>query len=276
MKKQNMKIMMALSLIFVLSISLLAGCGQQGEAGAPSHAGGKLMLRVNPEIEITYDEDGLVTAVEAVNEDGIAILEGYDDFLGKECKSVIRELVERIGAAGYFIEEVEGENRQITIEIENGSVQPSDSFLDDIVAEVREAVSTEGFENSLVIEGESNYGISDYTASNYGNISHTIGSTNYDDNGTTDYQSDRPANSFNSKKPSGNTNYDDGGTTDYKDNSTNYDDGGTTDYKDNSTNYDDGGTTDYEGNSSNYDDGGNSNYDDGGSDYDDGDSGYDD
>ena len=289
MKKQNRKMITALILVFVLSIGLLAGCGQQGEAGVPLSTGGKLMLRVNPEIEITYDEEGLVTAIEGINEDGSAILEGYDDFLGKECKSVVRELVERIGEAGYFIEEVEGESRQITIEIENGSIQPSETFLDDIVTEVRQLVAAEGLENPLVIEGESNYGISDYTASDYGDISYTTGSSNYDDNGTTDYQSNQPAASSGSSsgaassaRPSGNTNYDDGGTTDYSGNSTNYDDGGTTNYEDNGTNYDDGGTTNYEDNASNYDDGGSnydsgdSNYDDGGSNYDDGDSGYDD
>ena len=67
-------------------VATLGGCGAAPEAtqatstGAPAEtastrAAGVLLLSVNPEIEIEYDEKGLVTEVEGVNDEGRGIAE---------------------------------------------------------------------------------------------------------------------------------------------------------------------------------------------------------
>ncbi|MBQ6833914.1 MAG: hypothetical protein IJO55_05805 [Lachnospiraceae bacterium] len=273
MKKNYVRTMLAVLAVSSLCVSGLTGCANNVTKGATDkvaaateaeknglNGGGILCLKVNPEIAITYDEEGLVTEVSSRNEDAKKILESYKDFEGKSCREVVGELVTEIGDAGYFTEEIEGEGRQIVIEIERGSKLPSEEFLDEVVKEIRENVKENKWTSPVSVEGESEYGITDYDDTDYG--PNNDGVTDYDD---TDYG---PNND-------GVTDYDD---TDYGPNNdgvTDYDD---TDYGPNNdgvTDYDD---TDYGPNNdgvTDYDDGA-SDYDDGASDYDDGDSEYDD
>ena len=93
-KKKNIR-MKALGLTLSAAFAvLLAGCGaqtsSQTESGSASDltvagktTAGTLLLSVNPEIEIGYDEKGRVQAVEGVNDDGKAVVVGYTDFEGK-------------------------------------------------------------------------------------------------------------------------------------------------------------------------------------------------
>ena len=268
----------AIALALMTSMVFLAGCSkttavaesssessgvssnenssESSSASAVSLAtGGTLYLSVNPEIAIFYDGDGKVTKVEGRNDDGSKILADYTGYEGKEARQVVRELVAEIGEAGYFAEEIEGENRQITIEIEAGSSLPHDGFLEEVAADVRECVNSHHWHSAVDVEGESSYGMTEYHDTDYG--PDNDGVTDYDD---TDYG---PNND-------GVTNYDD---TDYGPNNdgvTNYDD---TDYGPNNdgvTNYDD---TDYGPNNDGVTD---YSSDDGDTDYDDTDYGDDD
>ena len=264
----------AIALALMTSMVFLAGCSkttavaesssetsgvssnENSSASAVSLAtGGTLYLSVNPEIAIFYDGDGKVTKVEGRNDDGSKILADYTGYEGKEARQVVRELVAEIGEAGYFAEEIEGENRQITIEIEAGSSLPHDGFLEEVAADVRECVNSHHWHSPVDVEGESSYGMTEYHDTDYG--PDNDGVTDYDD---TDYG---PNND-------GVTNYDD---TDYGPNNdgvTNYDD---TDYGPNNdgvTNYDD---TDYGPNNDGVTD---YSSDDGDTDYDDTDYGDDD
>ena len=269
MKKKHLALMIALTL--VCGLLFAAGCAQPPAAadaldGAADAlpAGGVLRLSVNPEIAVHYDADGLVTGVEARNDDGAAILAGYAGFEGKAARQVVAELVTAIGEAGYFVEEIEGERRQIVIEIEPGSALPSSTFLADVAADVQACVSANQWQSPVDVRGESDYGLTDYVDTDYG--PNSDGVTDYND---TDY----------GPNSDGVTDYNDtdygpnnDGVTDYNDTDYGPNNDGVTDYND--TNYDDHGNTNY----------GDTNYDDGGSDYDresddnwdDGDSGYDD
>ena len=236
----------AIALAMMTSMVFLAGCSKttavaesssessgvssnenSSESGSASASavslatGGTLYLSVNPEIAIFYDGDGKVTKVEGRNDDGSKILADYTGYEGKEARQVVRELVAEIGEAGYFAEEIEGENRQITIEIEAGSSLPHDGFLEEVAADVRECVNSHHWHSPVDVEGESSYGMTEYHDTDYG--PDNDGVTNYDD---TDYG---PNND-------GVTNYDD---TDYGPNND-----GVTDYSsdDGDTDYDD---TDY-------------------------------
>ncbi|HPY99131.1 MAG TPA: hypothetical protein PLZ06_08850 [Clostridia bacterium] len=128
---------------------------------------GTLLLRVNPEIAIEYDNNGIVVALQAKNEDAEAILKGKEGLVGKETREVISKLVDAIGEAGYFVEEIEGEARQITIEITKGSKLPYDQFIEEVVAEVRKSVEDNNWKAPLGVKNDSDFGLADYNDKDY-------------------------------------------------------------------------------------------------------------
>lgn len=208
------KLMSVIACVLVLTLCFTA-CGQAAAnptEGLSLASGGTLVLKVNPEIAVEYDENGTVTGVTARNDDALAIINSCTGLIGQPTRNVVTDLVTAIGEAGYFVEEIEGERRQITLEIEPGSSLPSGTFLDDVVADIRTAVSSHDWSTPLVVEGESDFGITDYIDTDYGK-----GSDGYTDYNDTDYG----------------PNHD--GVTDYDhhhDNSTDYGEGsdGITDY----------------------------------------------
>ncbi len=232
------KSIIAMAMALALTVSCFTGCAQSDppapvpETEAPDAVtaladGGILVLSVNPKIAVEYGNDGKVTGVTARNEDALAIIASCTGLIGQETRVAVAQLVKAIGEAGYFLEDIDGEKRQITLEIEAGSKLPSDTFLDDVIAEIRSCVAENTWATPLAVRGESDYGITDYVDTDYG--PNNDGITDYDD---TDYG---PNND-------GITDYDD---TDYGPNNdgiTDYDD---TDYgpnNDSITDYDD---TDY-------------------------------
>ena len=234
------KLISAISCMLVLMLCLTA-CSQPtagADTGISLRSGGTLVLRVNPEIAVEYDENGLVTGVVARNEDAIAVIDDCTGLIGGNVRDAVTQLVAAIGTAGYFIEEVEGEGRQITLEIEAGSSIPHDEFLDELVSDIRAYVSENHWDAPLVVEGESAYGVTDYDDTDYG--PNNDGVTDYDD---TDYG---PNND-------GVTDYDDtdygpnnDGVTDYDDTDYGPNNDGVTDYDDTDYGPSNDGVTDYD------------------------------
>ncbi|HHW94427.1 MAG TPA: hypothetical protein GX736_00620 [Mogibacterium sp.] len=196
------KTIIAIAMALVISLALLVGCGKNDSTSQ----GGVLVLSVNPEIAVEYDENGLVTGVTARNDDAKAIVDSCEDLVGKETRVAVTTLVEKIGDAGFFVEEIEGEGRKISIEIEEGSSVPNDTFLKDIISDVRSLVKTKGWKTPLLLKngtdyGYSNYKDSDYDDSNYDNDSDysDYDDSNYDND--SDY-SDYDDSDYSSKKQS--------------------------------------------------------------------------
>ena len=236
--KKNIIILSALAML--MGLSSLTGCsgGQRAESTAVETSaeatkaeaeteasvevasieneikadGGILVISVNPEIAVEYDNSGIVTGITARNNEALTIINNCQGLIGSKTKDAVNKLVTAIGEAGYFVEEVSGQTRQITIEIEAGSSLPYDGFMDEVVEEVKTCVNDHKWAAPLEVRNESDYGITDYVDTDYG--PNNDGVTDY---GATDY---------------GATNY---GATNYG--ATNY---GTTNYG--ATNY---GTTNY-------------------------------
>ncbi len=213
-----------ISIILTLSmtIMLFVGCATQPKEQVNLATGGTLLLKVNPEIAITYDENGNVTKLESCNQDAQAILKDYTGFEGKDTALVVKDLVEKIGNAGYFVEEVEGERRHIVIEIEKGSVVPDEKFMDNVVTAVKEILASQKWYSPLDIVNGSGYGFTDYVDTDYGEFSDGVTDFNdidygYKNDGATDF-----------------------GVTDYNDTDYGPDNDGVTDFG--KTDYD---TTDY-------------------------------
>ena len=128
MKKNSLWI--AGAAVCAMSAMLFTGCGSK-DAGALAEKG-YLTLSVNPEIMITYDKKGLVTDLAGKNDDGKKIAADYDDYIGKECDDVVSDLIARINEVGYFVDDIDGNSKNIVIQVEPGSVLPDDDFLETI------------------------------------------------------------------------------------------------------------------------------------------------
>ena len=224
------KILAAASSLAVLA-ALLTGCGAQPQDG--SVTAGVLTLRVNPEIAIHYNQSGKVVALKGDNQDGREIVEAYPDYIGKDCEVVVQELVEEIHAAGYFVEEVEGQPRRVVLELDDDSQEPREDFLEDMSRSAQDALEGLSLGSAVVVEddaavspspkaSEAPVGASDYNNTDYG--PNNDGVTDYND---TDYG---PNND-------GVTDYDD---TDYGPNND-----GVTDYDDTDYGPNNDGVTDY-------------------------------
>lgn len=289
------KTIFTIALALVLSICLVVGCSKapaKTDGGEKLATGGVLVLSVNPKIAVQYDENGSVVAVEARNEDAKAIVESCEDLVGKETREAVKMLVAAIGEAGFFVEEIEGERRQITIEIEEGSKLPNDAFIKDIVSDIKDYIKSNDWNALLDLINMSDYGLTDFDITDY----ETDDTTDYDD---TDYDPDDTTDDDDDDDDD-DSDYDPDDTTDYDD--TDYDDDDS-DYKptskpgrndnDDDTDYDDDDDDDSDYNpapqpgsddddDSDYGDSSSNNssssdYDDGSSDFDDNsDSDYDD
>ncbi len=192
------KILAAASSLAVLA-ALLTGCGAQPQDG--SVTAGVLTLRVNPEIAIHYNQSGKVVALEGDNQDGREIVEAYPDYIGKDCEVVVQELVEEIHAAGYFVEEVEGQPRRVVLELDNDSQEPREDFLEDMSRSAQDALEGLSLGSTVVVEDDgaavspspkASPGTSDYNDTDYG--PNNDGVTDYNDtdygpnnDGVTDY-----------------------------------------------------------------------------------------
>ena len=194
------KILAAASSLAVLA-ALLTGCGAQPQES--SVTAGVLTLRVNPEIAIHYNQSGKVVALEGDNQDGREIVEAYPDYIGKDCEVVVQELVEEIHAAGYFVEEVEGQPRRVVLELDDDSQEPREDFLEDMSRSAQDALEGLSLGSAVVVEddaavspspkaSEAPVGASVYNDTDYG--PNNDGVTDYDDtdygpnnDGVTDY-----------------------------------------------------------------------------------------
>ena len=152
MKRRTTLIALVSSLAVLLTV-LLTGCGSNGSGAAA----GYLTLSVNPAIRIAYNADGLVTGLEGRNDDGTAIAGAYTDYIGKDCSTVLRELVTDIYKAGYFVEDAETGKRQIVLQVEPGSALPDDDFLELLSRDVTSLVADLALTSDVVDIGGDDY-----------------------------------------------------------------------------------------------------------------------
>ncbi|WP_373221096.1 anti-sigma-I factor RsgI family protein [Allofournierella massiliensis] len=271
MTRKKLTALLGAGLALSMAVCLLAGCSSPAQSTATAAApaalsqGGVIYLKVNPEIAVRYDEQGMVTSLEGRNPDGKEILTGYTGYEGRECKAVIGELVARINEAGYFVEEVEGDNRQITLEVARGSSLPADDFLSGIVEQVQTYTAAQQLTSPVEVDGESNYGWTDYADTDYGPGNDGVtdySATDYGpdndgvtDYGATDYTASRsggaatpaPATPAPGTTDYGDTDYgpNNDGVTDYNDTDYGPNNDGVTDYNDTDYGPNNDGVTDY-------------------------------
>ncbi|NCC42544.1 MAG: hypothetical protein EOM18_02955 [Clostridia bacterium] len=146
MKKVNGKSFITISALTLGMMAAFSGCGTKASgaettAAEVSNIAGTVMLSVNPEIEIGYDENGKVLELEGINEDGKSIVSSHSGYENKECEIVLADLVKEIHKAGYFEQTVDGNAKNVVLKLSEGSEYPDDDFVYDLAESVREAVA---------------------------------------------------------------------------------------------------------------------------------------
>ena len=265
---KNKRSLMTVALMLVLALVLSAcaiGANVKAEAGT-------LLVKVNPEVAINYDDNGNVKTIVAKNKDAKTVIEGFTGFEGRPVREVAKELVERIKDKGFLVEEVEGKLRKVVIEVEKGSKVPNDQFVFEVVEDIKAYVHLTDLNTTVKTETTSDYGqfeggltvidVTDYDQTDYDDKEVKVEKeviTKKEETVVNTTKQDSPYEATNYDSP-----YDDVEDSPYDDKqdspyeATNYD-----------SPYDDVEDSPYDNDDSNYDD---SNYDD--SNYDD--SGYDD
>ena len=171
MKKNTYAKLFGLALTAALTVTALTACGGAPQTEAlpdntasaplvqedPAGSVGTVLLSVNPEIEMDYDEAGNVVALTGLNDDGRAVLSGYTGYEGKACTTVIGELVDEINALGYFDATVGGHEKNIILKLERGSVYPNDQFLNELAEAVRLVVETDQIGSQAVTLDQDDY-----------------------------------------------------------------------------------------------------------------------
>jgi uncharacterized membrane protein YkoI len=162
MKHNKMK-MITLIFTVLFLFAAVAGCGKKGPE--LKDGTGIILLRVNPEISVHYDEEGIVTDVVPENDDGKVVVENVQDFKGQQVRAVVKQLVAAIHDAGFFVSEIDGSERDITIEIVKGSVFPEESFDKLVAKDVRSTLKEMNLDSNVLGIDLSDYDDSDYDGS---------------------------------------------------------------------------------------------------------------
>ena len=172
MKKNFTPKLFGLALTTALTLTTLTACGGgTGTAAAPGGVSstpaavqetangsvGTVLLSVNPEIEMDYDDAGNVVALNGLNDDGKAVLASYTGYEGKACTTVIGELVDEINAGGYFDATIDGHEKNIVLKLERGSKYPSDQFLNELAEAVRLVVEADQIGSQTVALDDDDY-----------------------------------------------------------------------------------------------------------------------
>ena len=138
------------TLLLTLVVIMTTGCGAKSSSNAAlpaasselvgSNAIGSILLSINPEIKIDYDDKGIVISLEGKNEDGKKVLEEYTDYEGKSCETIVDELVKKIYADGYFEKKVDGHEKNIILKLEDDSLYPDDAFLKNLEQKLQDTI----------------------------------------------------------------------------------------------------------------------------------------
>ena len=198
----------AIFLSVLLVVGVMAGCSSSQTDLNPNQPAGSLLLKVNPEIRVSYDEDGQMISIEGKNAEGQQIVEQMGDFSGKPVKEIVNELVTLIYDAGYLVEEIDGDRKNIIIEIESGSHIPSEDFVEKIMIDVERLLTVKNTDTEIQIMNTSNYGDSDYSdytdTSDYFDYSDEAGNSDnsaYSDTSDSEYDAKSSATETTANQP---------------------------------------------------------------------------
>ena len=162
--KLKRKILAAITSLLIAASVILTGCATDTAStngttptNTFSTETGILTLSVNPEIQIEYNREGQVTSLIGKNEDGKKIVESYQDYIGKDCDIVLEDLISKIYEAGYFVDDIDGNKRNVVLQLEPGSILPEADFLLHMSTSTQNAVKNLVLGSDIVTIDDNDY-----------------------------------------------------------------------------------------------------------------------
>lgn len=152
------KKLLALLLSAVMLLGLFAGCSdetvpekettdtkQDFQISTPY---GLLVLSTQASLNINYDQAGMVIEVSGRDDFGIAVAKDYQNYAGKSCDTVVKELITACSEEGYL-----RDASSIMLKLAFGSQLPSETFLDDLSKTAAVAAAENGSSAPVVAIG---------------------------------------------------------------------------------------------------------------------------
>lgn len=120
--KKNIKKLLPLLLIAAMISVFAVGCGMIPNNSDIAEAKTYVSISINPEVEFTVDENGLVVSVNTLNSDAEILLSDID-LTGMTIEAATEKFVELATEAGYIDVDSETNNVTITVIDENAETQ---------------------------------------------------------------------------------------------------------------------------------------------------------
>ncbi|MBQ7760849.1 MAG: hypothetical protein IJ400_02225 [Clostridia bacterium] len=94
-------VILSVVLILIVALISIVSLKLMNKEEDPFINGGHFIIDINPSIEISYDEDGMVTSVSPLNEDAEVLLYGVE-LTGKPYEQVVTTIIDNCLELGYI------------------------------------------------------------------------------------------------------------------------------------------------------------------------------
>ena len=108
----------------------------------------RILLDINPSIEISVDENNRVKEIDGLNTDGQKILEGKDPE-GKPVPDALKEIISEVVDQGYISEEA----NSVLVSVEGAEAEKSQAIKEELVGSINEALKESNLEGAVIIQG---------------------------------------------------------------------------------------------------------------------------
>lgn len=144
--------LMSCTLALVLMVCSLAACKKDDTV--KNEAATYVSLRINPEIELIANEDDVVIAVNAINEDGEVVL-SVSDFIGDTVEEASEEFVDAAVELGYI--DVDSEDSTVYVHVDGDSEKAIEDVENKINKKVHDYFDNRGIFGKVMKENMEEY-----------------------------------------------------------------------------------------------------------------------
>ena len=130
-----------------LGIGLGMGAFTEKTPEKSMDAGYKVLLDVNPSIEISVSEEDIIMDVQSLNTDAEAIIEGKD-IEGKELSEGVNTLLDELVDKGYISEEA----NSVLVSIEGARKEKADKVKDKLTNKIQTELAEKKVEGSVIVQ----------------------------------------------------------------------------------------------------------------------------
>ena len=131
----------------ILGIGLGTGMFTEKAPATPASAEYKVLLDVNPSIEISVSREDMILDVQSLNADAHTIIEGKE-VKGKELSEGVNILVEELVDKGYISKEA----NSVLVSIEGAKQEKSDKVKDKLAEKIKARLTEKQVEGSVIVQ----------------------------------------------------------------------------------------------------------------------------